>query len=178
MRFNEYGLLEPGNYPMTFAELRESILVKGEGDSLLPWDAYWRGRLVDNLEICVKQLWACGIEEVYIDGSFCTDKYQPNDVDGYFVVPDPRQVFDGSLVEKLNRLDPYKSWGWNRCRFDEYGNLQLEMWYRYRVELFPHCAGVYSGVMNEKGENMKFDELFRKDRDFDVPKGIVQLVKG
>jgi hypothetical protein len=178
MRFNEYGLLDPGDYPMTFDKLRQSILVQGEENSLLPWDSFWRSRLVDNLEICVNQLWKCGIEEIYIDGSFVTDKFQPGDIDGYFIPRDAREIFDGSLIERLNQLDPYKCWGWNRHRFDEYGNLQLEMWYRYRVDLFPHCDGVYSGVKNEEGQNMKFDEFFRKDRDFGIEKGIVKLVKG
>ncbi|UWE04740.1 DUF6932 family protein [Laceyella sacchari] len=178
MRFNEYGLLEPGDYPLTFEQLRESILVKGEENSLLPWDGYWRSRLVENLEICVKQLWACGVEEIYIDGSFCTDKYQPNDIDGYFIPPDPQAVFNGKLIEQLNRLDPHKCWGWDRNRFDAYGNLQLEMWHRYRVELYPHCKGVYSGVKNGLGQNMKFDEFFRRDRDFNMVKGIVKLMKG
>ncbi|MBA4495717.1 DUF6932 family protein [Paenactinomyces guangxiensis] len=178
MRFNEYGLLAPEDYAMTFSELRESILVKGEENSLLPWDGYWRKRLVDNLEICVRQLWACGIEEIFIDGSFCTDKYQPNDIDGYFLPPDPAEIMDGTLAMRLNQLDPYQCWGWERQRFDEYGNLQLEMWHRYRVELYPHCKGVYSGIPNEQGQNMKFDEFFRIDRDFLIPKGIVKLVKG
>lgn len=178
MRFNEYGLLDPGEYALTFSQLRQSILVKGEDKSLLPWDRIWRRRLVNNLEICVKQLWAVGIEEVYIDGSFCTDKYQPNDIDGYFIVPDPKEVLDGTLAQKLNKLDPYQCWGWEWRRFDPYGNLQLEMWYCYRVELFPHCQGIYSGVPNEQGQNMKFDEFFRTDRDFLIPKGIVKLVKG
>jgi hypothetical protein len=178
MRFNECGFLEPGEYPLTLAELRESILVKGEGDPSWPWDRYWRAKLVDNLEVCVRQLWTCGVEEIYIAGSFCTDKYHPEDIDGYFVPPDPAEVFNGQLANRLNQLDPYKCWGWEKYRLDAYGNLQLEMWHRYRVELFPHCLGVYSGIPDENGNNMKFDEFFRRDRDHLSYKGIVRLVKG
>jgi len=178
MRFNEYGLLDPGEYPLTVQELRRSILVRGEEGSWAPWNAYWRSRLVDRLEVCVKQLWACGIDEIYIDGSFCTDKYQPSDIDGYFIPPDPKAVFDGTLVRKLNQLDPHACWGWDRYRLDPYGNYQLEMWHRYRIDLFPHCQGVYSGIPNRKGKNMTLDEFFRTDRDFGVEKGIVRLMKG
>lgn len=178
MKFNQYGLLAPGDYPLTLWELRQSILVRGQRDPQLPWDSQWRLQLVSNLEICAKQLWAVGVEEIYIDGSFVTDKYRPNDIDGFFIAPDPREALDGTLAKRLNQLDPYQCWGWERRRFDVYGNLELEMWHRYRVELFPHCHGIYSGIENERGENMKFDEFFRLDRDFLIAKGIVKLVKG
>lgn len=178
LRFNKYGLLEPGEYPLTFSQLRSSILVRGEGLPEIPWDTFWRRRLVDHLEVLCRQLWICGVKEIYIDGSFCSDKYQPNDIDGYFVPPDPKAIFDGSLVARLNELDPHQCWGWDRYRMDAFGNYQLEMWHLYRVELFPHCRGIYSGISNEEGVNMKFDEFFRRDRDFDIQKGIVRLVKG
>ncbi|MGA8943688.1 MAG: hypothetical protein WB502_13405, partial [Thermoactinomyces sp.] len=134
MRFNKYGLLEPGEYPLTFSQLRSSILVRGEGLPEIPWDTFWRRRLVDHLEVLCRQLWICGVKEIYIDGSFCSDKYQPNDIDGYFVPPDPKAIFDGSLVARLNELDPHQCWGWDRYRMDAFGNYQLEMWHLYRVE--------------------------------------------
>ena len=45
-----------------------------------------------------KLFWAAGIEEIYIDGSFCTDKPDSGDIDGYWVEPDPG-VYD--------RIDQY-----------------------------------------------------------------------
>jgi hypothetical protein len=177
MKFNAYGLLDPGEYPLTFSLLRESVLVRGE-DGLLPWDENWRRFLVDSLERCVLQLWECGVEEIYIDGSFVTDKFRPNDIDGYFIPPNPEEVFNGELERRLNRLDPHRSWGWNRYRLDEFGNFQLELWHHYRVDLFPHCRGVYAGIAGEDGENMTLDQFFRRDRDFGVEKGIVKLIKG
>lgn len=176
-RFNEFGFLDPGIYPITFSELYQSILVRGEPYSLLPWDEHWRRQLVGHLEILANQLWTVGCTEIFIDGSFCSDKYHPNDIDGYFIA-DEKEFFNGNLVKKLNELDPYRCWGWNRQRIDEWGNYELEMWHRYRVELYPHCRGTYSGICNHQGQNMKFDEFFRYDRETQMQKGIIQLKKG
>ena len=66
--FTADGLLPPGDITLTFAELRDSVLVNGPGPSCPNWDAKWRHRLVDNLEIMVRQLWQVGITDVYADG--------------------------------------------------------------------------------------------------------------
>ena len=85
--FGRDGLLPPGDYEVTFPELRSSNLVLGPGEprAFPHWDAAWRLRLVDNLELLVRQLWQVGITEVFADGSFVEDKDHPNDIDGYFV---------------------------------------------------------------------------------------------
>ena len=87
--FQADGLLPPGDYEVSFEELRSSMLVSGPGSSLSSstWDASWRSHLVNNLEIRVVQLWRSGIRDVYADGSFAEDKDHPNDIDGYFVCP-------------------------------------------------------------------------------------------
>jgi hypothetical protein len=70
--FDEHGLLPVGDYEVTLAELRESILVQGPRDRLRypNWDASWRLWLVDHLEMMVNQLRTVGISEIFIDGSF------------------------------------------------------------------------------------------------------------
>lgn len=50
------------------------------------------------LRAAVNAFRAACIEEIYIDGSFCTEKPDPGDIDGYWVEPDPA-VYD--------RIDPY-----------------------------------------------------------------------
>jgi hypothetical protein len=85
LTFTEEGLLPPGDVELTLAELRFSMLVAGPGPSHPDWDTAWRGELVDNLELMVRELWAVGIAEIFIDGSFVEDKEHPNDIDGYFV---------------------------------------------------------------------------------------------
>ena len=54
--------------------------------------------LLKGLRAAVKALWAAGVEDIFIDGSFCTEKLDPGDVDGYWVEPDAG-VYD--------RIDPY-----------------------------------------------------------------------
>jgi hypothetical protein len=54
--------------------------------------------LMKGLRLAVKAFWAAGIEEIYIDGSFCTSKGDPGDIDGYWVEPDA-DVYD--------RIEPY-----------------------------------------------------------------------
>jgi len=68
--FQQDGLLPPGDYEVSFAELRQSSLVVGPGDPLRypNWDAPWREALVSNLEILTRQLWQVGITEIFADG--------------------------------------------------------------------------------------------------------------
>jgi hypothetical protein len=165
------------DYPMTFDQLRQSLLVKGD-ESVHNWDEGWRWHLVNQCEILVKQLWQVGIEEVFLNGSFVTDKAHPNDVDGYFVVPSLDELFD--IQSKLNDLDPYCCWTWDRrdrVYPDHYGQLHLPMWRYYNVELYPHCDGIFSGIKDEFGNNLQFPAAFRKTRA-NQPKGIIQIVKG
>ena len=63
--FTGDGLLPPGDYEVTLDELRSSALVVGPADpgAYPGWDALWRRRLVDNLEILIEQLWRVGITE-------------------------------------------------------------------------------------------------------------------
>lgn len=72
--FDHDGVLPPGDYELTFDELRESILVMGPDPAPSSWDSEWRARLVDSLEVMVGQLWAAGVTEVFIDGSFVEDE--------------------------------------------------------------------------------------------------------
>ncbi len=105
--FDEHGLLPAGDYELTFEQIRASVLVVGPSAGAPHWDALWRARLVDNLEVMVHQLWAVGVHEIFVDGSFAEDKEHPNDIDGYFVC-DMRTLVSGTLERELNRLDPFK----------------------------------------------------------------------
>jgi hypothetical protein len=69
--FDADGLLPPGDYEVSFEELRQSVLVDGDPKRPENWDASWRALLVANLEILVRQLWSVGIREIYADGSCC-----------------------------------------------------------------------------------------------------------
>jgi hypothetical protein len=66
--FTDEGLLPPGDYEVTFEELRESILVAGpESDSPWgeEWDVEWRERLTRQAETMCSHLWEVGIRDRY-----------------------------------------------------------------------------------------------------------------
>lgn len=178
-QFTPDGVLPPGDYAMTLDELEASALVSGPPKAGDPdWDGKWRLQLVANLRIMVGQLWAIGIDEIFIDGSFVEDKNHPNDIDGYFAC-DPMRFASGDLEHDLNRIDPQKCWTWDhttRRAYRGYAKRQLPMWHAYRVELYPHYAGLIAGK-DEHDQELEFPAFFRKRRDSGTPKGIIQIVK-
>lgn len=179
-RFTPEGTLPPGDYALTLGELRESSLVLGPGPPRdhQNWDAAWRHRLVENLAVMVGQLRRVGIGEVFIDGSFVEDKDHPNDIDGYFAC-DPHRFASGQLEHDLNLIDPGKCWTWDhrsRRAYRGYPKLQLPMWHAYRVELYPHFAGLIAGE-DEHGQPLEFPAFFRRCRRTSQPKGTVKIVE-
>ena len=106
--FDEYGLLPPGDYPLTLPELKQSMLVNGPAPAHEPWDAPWRAHLVDNLGVLVQELWTVGMTEIFIDGSFVEDKAHPNDIDGYFAC-DLMSLASGELQRQPNRSDDWRT---------------------------------------------------------------------
>jgi hypothetical protein len=174
--FNDRGLLPPGDYELTLDELRASLLVVGPGAAAPHWDASWRLWLVDNLAVMVSHLWACGIDDIFIDGSFAEDKDHPNDIDGYFVC-DLMHLASGRLQRELNIQDPGKCWAWDpasRLPYRGYPKLQLPMWHRYRVELYPHF-GQLSGIRDSFGNDLEFPSAFRISRRDGQPRGIIKI---
>lgn len=177
--FSDEGLLPAGDYPLTFSELRDSILVEGAVHRYPEWDREWRRTLVDNLEILSSQLWQVGIEDIFVNGSFVEDKNHPNDIDGYFIC-DLKELASGKLTRALNLLDPHKVWTWDplsRRPYRGYPKKQLPMWHQYRVELYPHF-GQMSGIRDPFGNELEFPSAFRLSRRDGRPKGIVKIIQG
>jgi len=177
---NQGNPLPAGDYELSFEELRRSRLVAGPGGTDSTWDAEWRKKLVDNLELMTRQLWQVGIREVFADGSFVEEKDHPNDIDGYFVCA-LAELASGELVRKLNLLDPFKIWTWDprsRQAYRGYPKKQLPMWHRYRVELYPHVAGFFSGIRDPQGHELEFPSAFRQSRRDGRARGIVKLQFG
>lgn len=178
-QFTADGVLPPGDYAMTLDELPLSMLVTGPSAAGDPdWDSEWRLQLVTNLRVMAQQLWSVGIDEIFIDGSFVEDKNHPNDIDGYFGC-DPKWFASGELERDLNLIDPHKCWTWDHSRrraYRGYVKRQLPMWHAYRVELYPHFAGLIA-AKDEHGHPLEFPAFFRKRRESGNPKGIIQIVK-
>ena len=177
--FDINGLLPPGDYPLTLAELRESMLVRGPTKSpSASWDGEWRGKLVDNLEIMAGQLWKVGIENIFVNGSFVENKDHPNDIDGYFECS-LEHLASGRLEQELNLLDPHKAWTWDpksRIPHPDSDKMQLPMWHIYRVELYPHY-GQLTKIRDSAGHQLLFPSAFRQSRREHRPKGIIRLLK-
>jgi hypothetical protein len=74
--FTDEGLLPPGIHRATLGEVRAK----------LGWGRR-RKSLVDGLEMALRLMKNCGVERVYLDGSFVTDKDRPGDIDGCYDVP-------------------------------------------------------------------------------------------
>jgi hypothetical protein len=168
--FTDEGARPAGDYLLTIDELVVSSLVLGWWQRS-QWDAQWRRVLVGNLAVLVKYLWQVGVREIFIDGSFVENKPHPNDIDGYFVC-DKDAWYGGELTAQLQAIDPV--WNWERrTRLPGSAKRQLEMWHKYRVELFPH-VGQGTGILDRFGHELEFPSAFRQTRDF-APKGIVKI---
>lgn len=84
------------------------------------------------MRVAAAAFWAAGIEDIFIDGSFCTEKLDPGDVDGYWVEPN-----DGVY----GRIDPY--WiEFEMILVPQIRKWKWRMWAGHGVEFFsiPPCA--------------------------------------
>jgi hypothetical protein len=50
------------------------------------------------------------------------------------------------------------------------------MWRKYHVDLFPHYAGLSSGIPDEFGHPQEFPAAFRKTRITYRSKGIIRII--
>jgi len=142
------GALPPGNHHATLEQVEERL-------TLTPR----RRWLMKGLCTAVKAFWAAGIEEIYIGGSFCTEKPDPGDVDGYWVEPD-ESVYD--------RIDPY--WiDFELVPIPQARRLKWRMWADHGVEFFIHPA-------MQAGPDISFPQFFQQDRD-GRPRGVIQVMK-
>lgn len=176
--FTPMGLLPPGDYPLTLDELTVCHLVTGEGNASATWDFAWRLTLVQNLSVLVRQLWAAGVTDIFINGSFVEDVDHPNDIDGYFLCERSR-IGSRELHAALNARDPYQVWDWSlvsRRPHPDSMKMELPMWHRYRVELYPEY-GSASGIRDRLGNDQPFSAVFRRSRHTGEPKGVVQVVR-
>ena len=108
------------------------------------------------------QLYAAGVEEVVLGGSFCTAAPFPNDLDGFWVYPktlDITKIDPVILMMDRFDLDPF-SGEWVRLAKLKYG-----------IELFmdhPKLGGINTQSCR------KFFSCSRDGR----PRGCVRIVKG
>lgn len=142
------GALAPGDHRATLEEVEKRL-------GFTPR----RRWLLRGLRAAAAAFWTAGIEEIYIDGSFCTEKPDPGDIDGYWVEPDPG-VYE--------RVDPY--WvDFELLLVPHVRKWKPRMWVDHGVEFFIHPA-------MQASPEMDFPGFFRSDRD-GQPRGVIQLIK-
>src|SRR3954463_443452 len=91
------GALPPGDWPATLDEVEGRYGTAG----------IKRQRLFTELRAFVEALWALGVTEIWIGGSFVTDKKRPGDVDMIFAAPPGS---DPDSWGKYSGLPTYRQW--------------------------------------------------------------------
>ncbi len=90
--FTEQGILPPGIHQATLDDVR----------SRLGWGRK-REDLIKGLEMALQLVGNCGVERVYLDGSFVTDKDRPGDIDGCYDVPPGADLTKAFPIWPLNQ---------------------------------------------------------------------------
>lgn len=177
LSFDTQGLPHPGEYLMTLDGLRSSTLV-AETPGRNPEDTLWRRWLFGNLETLVGQLWAVGIENIYVGGSFFSNKPRPADLDGYFDC-DRTAYKTRALHRALNAIDPFQAWTWRAAgrRPVPDGRPKIPLWHHYRIELLPYYGQTASGTFDRFGCEIDFPTMYRSIRITDDPRGIIRIIK-
>ncbi len=176
--FNARGFLPPGDHPMTLAGLRRSILVVGP-PGRESWNRNWREWLIDRFGRLVVQLRGVGVHEIYVGGSFASDKDHPGDLDGYFAC-DRASYKTRALHKELNILGPFRDWTWRDedRRPARDGRWKLPLWHHCRVELFPHHGQTQTGFFDDRGNDVDLPTMFRMVRGTPEPRGVVRIAAG
>ena len=138
MKFNGDGVLDPGIYKMTWKEFYNSFSFSKR-----------RKELLEGLEKVVAILREIRATHIYIDGSFVTDKVNPNDWDA---------CFDSSIPVINNLLCKYP--------FKD-TKIQKKL---YKGELF------YAKSIADEYGNTYFDFFQQKKGNSAIKKGMVELI--
>ncbi|KUG04842.1 hypothetical protein ASZ90_017722 [hydrocarbon metagenome] len=169
LKFLKNGLLPPGDHEISLLDL-EKCIREGPGKGQT-WDKTWRLDLLQEFKRRYQQLLAVGIKEVYIDGSYATDKFRPNDMDVYFVVP--RRTWRSGAEQALKDMDP-EFWRFE-TELHEDGKVAYPMAFHHHIEMFPvyleHTPdfAVCQELIDPK---IKF---FRTDKHSHRTKGIIKI---
>lgn len=171
LMFLKNGLLPAGDHEISLDQL-ERLIRQGPGGGG-SWDTAWRLQLLEEFKQRYEQLAAVGITEVYIDGSYATDKYHPNDLDAYFVVP--RQLWRTSAEAALKEFDP-EFWRFETVS-DPSGKRGYPMAFLRHIEMFPvyqEHTPAWADCLEMIDPKISF---FRTDKWSNRPKGIIKITE-
>jgi hypothetical protein len=76
------------------------------------------------------------------------------------------------IEKKLNRIDPFKAWGWDE--HIRHPGRQLPLWRHYRVVLWPYAPGTMFGD-DGLGNQLEMSQAFRRTKAKGIAKGIIKL---
>ena len=133
----QWPLLPPGIYDSTMDEIFTRYAITP-----------WRLQLFYGLKKGIDHLFSCGCRQVFLDGSYITQKLLPAD---YEVIWD-MQFVDGDM------LDPI---------FLDFSNGRYNQKQKYFGEYFPDTI--------EAGSGKPFLDFFQQDKDTGSPKGIIRV---
>jgi len=133
--FNKAGELPPGEHETSVSRVRKRF-----GSS-----SAQRKELMQGLEDAAENLRGAGVKKIWINGSFVTNKKEPNDVDG---------CWEYSQNVDLGALDPVFL-----------AESRAPMKEKYGVEFFP-------AFVIEAASGLPFPQFFQVNRDGE-PKGIL-----
>jgi len=164
------AVLPPGDYTLTLAELRQSMLVVGPRPLVPGWDASWRRDLIDRLAVRVANLKLIGITELFLAGSFVQNNPVPGDIDGYYMV-DPAMWLRVQRP-RLMTVDPLLATMFDKNTWvysPEKGEPRPQLWHVARLELFY--------VLNTPANKFPgaIPQYFRRSRQ-DKPKGLIRII--
>ncbi|WP_439880929.1 DUF6932 family protein [Pontibacter sp. MBLB2868] len=140
--FTADGLLPPGIHWATWIEIQERF----------GYTSY-RSNLLFGMMIGIESLKKSGCTELYIDGSFCTDKLVPGDFDACYEDAN----IDWALLQKI---DPTML---------EFSNGRAAQKLKYYGEFFPYSA------IADRTTGKMFLEFFQVQKYTNIAKGIVGL---
>ena len=134
MKFNDEGNLPPGIYDVTWEEFEKKF-----GHN------HYRTRILRGIRRAIINLKYSGCRKIYLDGSFITNKYKPNDFDG---------CWESTNVD-ITLLDPI---------LQDFDNGRKTQKAKYHGEFFPSSMHTKMGT---------FLEFFQRDKETGNPKGII-----
>lgn len=142
---NQNGELPPGDHVATMSEVE--IAFGASSDR--------RKHLTDGLKRAVEMFKAAGVKFVLIDGSYTTDKIDPEDIDGCWSA-------GGNLdLSKINKAF------WDFADSAQFQTQRAVVKTQYGLDFF-------IAELMESGSGKPFSEFFKTNRDGD-PKGIIKI---
>lgn len=131
------GYLPHGDHEATEAELEARFGTN-----------FARREMLKSLKTVTNFLWAQMVDEIWVDGSFCSEKKRPGDIDVIYLPPTGVDTATWGLYSPL--------------RMDDLEDL-------LKIHLWPHPS-----MQFVKGKWVTLHDFFATDRS-DVPKGFVHI---